>query len=36
MGWVMLIAMGIAQVTGLWTELIVRLQTVITGWQAPL
>ena len=32
----LLVAVGLAQVTGLWSELIVRLQVLITGWQLPL
>lgn len=35
-GGVMLIVLGLLQVTGLWTALIARLQGVIVGWQVPL
>lgn len=31
-----LVLLGLLQVTGLWTTLIVRLQGVIVGWQLPL
>jgi cytochrome c-type biogenesis protein len=32
----LLVAVGVAQVTGVWGELIVRMQVLISGWQAPL
>lgn len=35
-GGAMLIALGFLQVTGLWTYVIVWLQTFIVGWQVPL
>lgn len=35
-GGVMLIVVGTAQVTGLWSSLIVQLQSVVSGWQTPL
>ena len=35
-GGMMLIVVGIAQVTGVWGQLIVRLQVLVSGWQAPL
>jgi len=35
-GGVMLIAVGIMQVTGIWASLIVRLQVLVANWQTPL
>ncbi len=35
-GGVLLIAVGIAEVTGAWGGLIVRMQVLISGWLAPL
>ena len=35
-GGLLLIAVGVAQVSGLWGALIARLQVLIGGWQAPL
>jgi cytochrome c-type biogenesis protein len=35
-GGVLLVAVGVAEVTGVWGELIARMQGVISGWQAPL
>ena len=35
-GGVLLIAVGLAEVTGVWGQLIVRLQILISGWQTPL
>jgi cytochrome c-type biogenesis protein len=32
----MLVLLGVLQVSGLWTELITRLQGLIVGWQVPL
>ncbi|WP_214324426.1 cytochrome c biogenesis CcdA family protein [Nonomuraea sediminis] len=36
LGGAMLVAVGVIQVTGLWTDLIARLQTWIGGYQLPL
>ena len=35
-GGLMLIAVGLAELTGAWGGLIARMQTLITGWQTPL
>ena len=35
-GGVLLVAVGVAEVTGVWGELIVRMQVLISGWQTPL
>jgi cytochrome c-type biogenesis protein len=35
-GGVLLIVLGVLQVTGLWFELMSRLQVVVVGWQTPL
>lgn len=35
-GGLLLVVVGLAQLTGVWGGLIARLQTLITGWQAPL
>ncbi|MGH8970658.1 MAG: cytochrome c biogenesis CcdA family protein [Actinomycetes bacterium] len=35
-GGVLLVAVGIAEVTGVWGDLIAHLQTLISGWQTPL
>jgi cytochrome c-type biogenesis protein len=35
-GGVLLVAVGVAEVTGVWGQLIARMQTVIAGWQVPL
>lgn len=35
-GGVLLVAVGLMQVTGGWSELIARLQTLIVGWQPPI
>ena len=35
-GGILLVAVGVAEVTGVWGQLVVRLQTLIIGWQAPL
>lgn len=35
-GGLLLVAVGVAEVTGLWGELIVRMQVLISGWQTPL
>ena len=35
-GGILLIAVGVAEVTGVWSDLITRLQVVIAGWQTPL
>jgi cytochrome c-type biogenesis protein len=35
-GGVLLIAVGVAELTGIWGELIAGMQTVIAGWQVPL
>jgi cytochrome c-type biogenesis protein len=35
-GGAMLIVLGVLQVTGLWMQLISRLQGVIANWQVPL
>lgn len=32
----MLVLLGLLQVTGLWLELISRLQGLISSWQMPL
>jgi cytochrome c-type biogenesis protein len=34
-GGVLLIAVGLAEVTGLWGEVILHMQVLISGWQAP-
>lgn len=36
LGGVMLIALGVVQVTGLWTRLMVPLQELVANWQVPL
>lgn len=36
LGGVMLIALGVVQVTGLWTALMVPLQGLVADWQVPL
>ena len=36
LGGVMLVLLGLLQVTGLWLELISRLQGLISSWQMPL
>ncbi|MES4829337.1 cytochrome c biogenesis protein CcdA, partial [Streptomyces anthocyanicus] len=36
LGGVLLVAVGVMQVTGWWGQLIARLQTLITGFQLPL
>ena len=35
-GGALLIVLGLLQLTGLWTELITRMQGWITGWTVPL
>lgn len=35
-GGVLLVAVGVAQVTGLWGQMIASLQVLIAGWQVPL
>jgi cytochrome c-type biogenesis protein len=35
-GGVLLVTVGIAELTGVWGQLIARMQTVIAGWQIPL
>lgn len=35
-GGLLLVAVGLLQVTGLWADLIVRLQVVIANWQPPI
>ena len=35
-GGVFLIAIGVLQVSGLWSQGIAALQVVVVGWQAPL
>jgi cytochrome c-type biogenesis protein len=35
-GGVLLVTVGIAEFTGVWGQLMARLQTVIAGWQTPL
>ena len=35
-GGVLLIAVGLLQVTGIWASLIVRLQVLVANWQTPL
>ncbi|MGH8894247.1 MAG: cytochrome c biogenesis CcdA family protein [Actinomycetes bacterium] len=35
-GGAMLVVVGIAEVTGVWSELVVRVQVLVSGWQAPL
>jgi cytochrome c-type biogenesis protein len=35
-GGLLLVAVGIMQVTGLWADLIVRLQVVVANWQPPI
>lgn len=36
LGGALLVAVGILQVTGIWAELIVRLQVLVANWQTPL
>lgn len=36
LGGAMLVAVGILQVSGIWSGLVAQLQTVVVGWQAPL
>ncbi len=36
LGGIMLVVVGLAQVSGLWTELIARMQGLVTGFQPPL
>ncbi len=35
-GGLMLVAVGLLEVSGLWAAMIIRLQVLITGWQTPL
>jgi cytochrome c-type biogenesis protein len=35
-GGVLLVAVGVAEVTGLWGQLIIHMQVFISGWQTPL
>ncbi len=35
-GGLVMIALGVLQVSGLWTELMSRLQGVVAGWQTPI
>lgn len=35
-GGVLLVLVGLLQVTGVWSELVAGLQTLVVGWQAPL
>jgi cytochrome c-type biogenesis protein len=35
-GGLLLVALGVLQVTGLWFDLMTRLQVLVVGWQAPL
>ena len=35
-GGVLLVAVGVAEVTGVWGELIIHMQVLISGWQTPL
>jgi cytochrome c-type biogenesis protein len=35
-GGLLLVAVGLLQVTGLWADLIVRLQVVVANWQPPI
>lgn len=35
-GGLMLVVVGLAELTGVWGGLIARMQTLITGWQTPL
>lgn len=32
----MLVAIGVLQVSGLWTSMLASLQGTVVGWQAPL
>jgi cytochrome c-type biogenesis protein len=36
LGGAMLVVVGLLQVSGVWSELVARLQVVVAGWQAPL
>jgi cytochrome c-type biogenesis protein len=36
MGGTMLIVLGVLQITGVWFELMTRLQVLVLGWQSPL
>jgi len=35
-GGVLLVAVGVAEVTGVWGQLIIHMQVLISGWQTPL
>jgi len=35
-GGLLLIAVGIMQVSGIWAALIIHLQVLVAGWQTPL
>jgi len=35
-GGLLLIVVGVLEVTGLWARLIIELQVVVANWQAPL
>ncbi len=35
-GGMLLIVVGLLQVTGLWASMIVQLQVVVANWQTPL
>ena len=35
-GGAMLVAVGVLQVSGVWSELVASIQTLVAGWQAPL
>ncbi|NHC22947.1 cytochrome c biogenesis protein CcdA [Nocardioides sp. IC4_145] len=35
-GGLLLIGVGVLQASGVWSELVAQLQTVVAGWQAPL
>jgi cytochrome c-type biogenesis protein len=35
-GGVLLVAVGVAEVSGVWGELIIHMQVLISGWQTPL
>ncbi len=35
-GGVVLVLVGVLQVSGVWSELVARLQTVIVAWQPPI
>ena len=35
-GGLVLVLVGVLQVTGLWAQLVASVQTLVVGWQAPI